>query len=53
MAEKYPVLDKHVFDCEVTSARWDAGSLTWEVQTSKGAYRARVLIPRGGITPRT
>jgi len=53
VAEKYPVLDKHVFDCEVTSARWDAGSLTWEVQTSKGAYRARVLIPRGGITPRT
>lgn len=46
MAEKYRVLDKHVFDCEVTSARWDVGSLTWEVQTSKGAYRARVLAAR-------
>jgi len=48
VAEKYRVLDKHVFDCEVTSARWDAGSLTWEVQTSKGAYRARVLVSAVG-----
>lgn len=48
VAEKYRVLDKNVFDCEVTSARWDAGSLTWEVQTSKGAYRARVLVSAVG-----
>ncbi|MGY2062757.1 flavin-containing monooxygenase, partial [Nocardia gipuzkoensis] len=38
VAERYRVRDKHLFDCEMTGARWNEGESRWEVQTSRGAF---------------
>jgi len=43
-AEKYDVLDKHLFDTEVTSAQWDDGATRWVVQTTRGTFTADVLV---------
>ncbi|HEY2299419.1 MAG TPA: NAD(P)/FAD-dependent oxidoreductase [Jatrophihabitans sp.] len=43
-AEKYGVLDKHLFNTDVTLARWDAETCQWLVDTTNGAFRADVLI---------
>jgi cation diffusion facilitator CzcD-associated flavoprotein CzcO len=43
-AEKYDVLDKHLFDTEVTSAQWDERATRWDVQTTRGSYTADVLV---------
>jgi len=48
VADKYGVLDKHVFDCAVTSARWDADTGAWHVQTTRGPYQATVLVSAVG-----
>ena len=44
VARKYDVLDKHVFNCELLSANWDASAGRWVVETSKGAYTAKILV---------
>ena len=43
-ARKYGVLDKHLFDTEVTQARWDEVEQHWLVDTTNGLFRARVLV---------
>ena len=43
-AAKYRVLDKHLFDTDVTLARWDNDSRRWLVDTTSGAFSANVLI---------
>ena len=43
-AEKYNVLDKHLFDTEVTSAQWDADTEQWLVETTGGAFSADVVV---------
>ncbi len=40
-------LDRHVFDCELTAARWEHGH--WTVDTSKGGYTADVLVTAFGV----
>jgi cyclohexanone monooxygenase len=47
-AEKYKVLDKHLFGTEVTSARWDEARCRWLVDTTNGAFSADVLVPAVG-----
>ncbi|HEY3716960.1 MAG TPA: NAD(P)/FAD-dependent oxidoreductase [Jatrophihabitantaceae bacterium] len=44
VADKYHVLDKFVFDCELLSANWDATARRWVVETSQGAYTAKILV---------
>lgn len=44
VAERYQVLDKAVFDCEVTSARWNDAATYWEVDSSKGRFTADTMI---------
>lgn len=44
VAREYQVLDRHVFNCEMTSACWDGHSAQWQVQTSQGAYTANTVI---------
>jgi cation diffusion facilitator CzcD-associated flavoprotein CzcO len=44
VATKYDVIDKHLFDTEVTLAAWDAGTDTWRVDTTSGNFTADVLV---------
>ncbi len=44
VARKYNVLDKHVFNCEMLAAHWDAGAGRWVVETSTGPYTAKILV---------
>ncbi|MGI8677763.1 MAG: flavin-containing monooxygenase [Jatrophihabitans sp.] len=44
VAAKYGVADKHLFDTEVTLARWDAAADRWLVDTTNGNFSATVLV---------
>ena len=48
VAAKYDVADKHLFDTEVTLAKWDAAARHWRVDTTNGAFRADVLVSAVG-----
>ncbi|WP_067688152.1 flavin-containing monooxygenase [Nocardia jejuensis] len=48
VADKYNVRDKHVFDCDMTGARWNAETARWEIQSSQGAFTADILISAVG-----
>ncbi|PZS34794.1 MAG: 4-hydroxyacetophenone monooxygenase [Pseudonocardiales bacterium] len=43
-ADKYNVLDKHLFNTEVTSAEWDSDAERWSVQTTAGSFTADVVV---------
>jgi cation diffusion facilitator CzcD-associated flavoprotein CzcO len=43
-ARKYGVLDKHLFDTDVTLASWDDGTQQWLVDTTNGTFSADVLV---------
>jgi cyclohexanone monooxygenase len=47
-ARKYGVLDKHLFDTEVTLAQWDTASRQWLVNTTSGDFTADVLVAAVG-----
>ncbi|GAA4477495.1 NAD(P)/FAD-dependent oxidoreductase [Rhodococcus olei] len=44
VSRKYNVLDKHVFNCDVQSARWDADRARWMVETSQGSFVAKFVV---------
>ena len=44
VAVKYDLAGKHLFDTEVTLARWDDGSARWLVDTTNGDFSATVLV---------
>ncbi|HEV7206955.1 MAG TPA: NAD(P)/FAD-dependent oxidoreductase [Jatrophihabitans sp.] len=44
VAAKYDVADKHLFDTEVTLARWDEATSRWLVDTTNGDFSADVLV---------
>ncbi len=44
VARKYNVLDKHVFDSDVTSVRWNEDTSRWDIISSTGAYTAKVVV---------
>jgi len=48
VARKHGVLDRHVFNCEMTSARWNADTAKWEVVTSQGNYTANTVVSAVG-----
>ncbi|MFC9516625.1 flavin-containing monooxygenase [Nocardiaceae bacterium NPDC056970] len=48
VARKYNVLDKHIFGCEVQSARWNDEAAHWEVQTSQGDFVAKIVVAAVG-----
>ncbi|NKY55452.1 flavin-containing monooxygenase [Nocardia flavorosea] len=48
VAEKYNVRDKHVFDCDVTSARWNNDTARWEISSSKGDFTADTIVSAVG-----
>jgi cation diffusion facilitator CzcD-associated flavoprotein CzcO len=47
-ADRFGVRPKIRFRCEVTAAHWDDEACQWELQTSYGPLRARVLIAGAG-----
>ena len=48
VAAKYDVGRKHLFNTEVTLARWDEASHRWLVDTTGGNFSADVLVPAVG-----
>src|SRR4051794_37213028 len=48
VAAKYDVGRKHLFNTEVTSARWDATGRRWLVDTTSGPFSADVLVSAVG-----
>ncbi len=48
IADRYDVRDHHVFGAEVTSATWDDAARRWDVETTAGRFRARVLVSAAG-----
>jgi cyclohexanone monooxygenase len=43
-AQKYGVVDKHLFNTDVTRAAWDEATQRWLVDTTNGGFSANVLI---------
>ncbi|NEW40301.1 NAD(P)/FAD-dependent oxidoreductase [Nocardia cyriacigeorgica] len=48
VAKKYNVLDKHIFDCDVTGARWNNDTAQWEITSSKGNFTADTVVSAVG-----
>ncbi|HZU46797.1 MAG TPA: NAD(P)/FAD-dependent oxidoreductase [Mycobacterium sp.] len=48
VARDAKVLDRHLFGCVVTKARWQPDHSRWELLTSHGAFTADVLIAAFG-----
>ncbi|MGW0172454.1 flavin-containing monooxygenase [Rhodococcus sp. NPDC003322] len=48
VSRKYNVLDKHVFDCDVRSAHWNADRSRWIVESSRGTFAAKIVITAVG-----
>jgi cation diffusion facilitator CzcD-associated flavoprotein CzcO len=46
--DRYDVRRHCVFGADVTSARWDDAARRWQVRTTAGDFRARVLISAAG-----
>ncbi|WP_194815277.1 NAD(P)/FAD-dependent oxidoreductase [Nocardia sp. XZ_19_385] len=48
VAERYDVLDKHLFNCDVTSARWNTETALWEIESSQGSFTADTVVSAVG-----
>ncbi|MDT4949108.1 MAG: hypothetical protein QOJ37_1703 [Pseudonocardiales bacterium] len=48
VAAKYNIGDKHLFNTEVTVARWEAAANRWLVDTTGGEFSADVLVSAVG-----
>ncbi|MGY1687979.1 flavin-containing monooxygenase [Geodermatophilus sp. SYSU D00867] len=47
-ADRFDVRRHCVFGAEVTAARWDDADRRWDVETTAGRFRARVLVSAAG-----
>lgn len=48
VVRKFRLADNHVFGCEVLSSRWNEEAARWELETTKGAFTADVVIAAFG-----
>lgn len=48
VSRKYRVLDKHVFNCDVQSARWNPDTSRWVVETTQGTFVAKIVVSAVG-----
>ncbi|QIS15326.1 flavin-containing monooxygenase [Nocardia arthritidis] len=48
VAKRHRVLDKHIFDCDVTAARWNDAAAHWEIESSQGSFTAETVISAVG-----
>lgn len=48
VARKYNVMDKHVFNSDVTSVTWNEDTHRWDIVASTGEYTAKVVVTAVG-----
>ncbi|MBF6228961.1 NAD(P)/FAD-dependent oxidoreductase [Nocardia abscessus] len=48
VSKRYDVRDKHIFDCDVTSARWNNETSHWEIESTKGSFTADTVVSAVG-----
>lgn len=48
VSKRYDVRDKHIFDCDVTSARWNDETALWEIESTKGSFTANTVVSAVG-----
>ncbi|WP_181719321.1 flavin-containing monooxygenase [Nocardia gipuzkoensis] len=48
VSKRYDVRDKHIFDCDVTSARWNNEASRWEIESTKGSFTADTVVSAVG-----
>ncbi|WP_433629384.1 flavin-containing monooxygenase [Nocardia sp. CA-120079] len=48
VAREYNVLDKHLFNCDVTAARWNNATNLWHIESSKGSFTADTVVSAVG-----
>ena len=48
VAKQYNVLDKHLFNCDVTHARWNNATNLWHIESSQGSFTANTLVSAVG-----
>ncbi|OLT33584.1 4-hydroxyacetophenone monooxygenase [Rhodococcus sp. CUA-806] len=48
VARKYKVMDKHVFNSDVTSATWNEDTHRWDIVASTGTYTAKIVVTAVG-----
>ncbi|WP_431971961.1 flavin-containing monooxygenase [Nocardia sp. bgisy134] len=49
IADRYGVRDKHIFDCAMTAARWNDADSRWEIDTTRGAFTADIVVSAAGV----
>ncbi|MEU2041346.1 flavin-containing monooxygenase [Nocardia niwae] len=48
VSKRYDVRDKHIFDCDVTSARWNNETARWDIESTKGRFTADTVVSAVG-----
>ncbi|WP_433601569.1 flavin-containing monooxygenase [Nocardia sp. CA-135953] len=48
VAREYNVLDKHLFNCDVTAARWNNATNLWHIESTKGSFTADTVVSAVG-----
>ncbi|MFE9327942.1 flavin-containing monooxygenase [Nocardia sp. NPDC052278] len=48
VAREYNVLDKHLFNCDVTAARWNNATNLWHIESTKGSFTAETVVSAVG-----
>ncbi|GAA5042162.1 flavin-containing monooxygenase [Nocardia callitridis] len=48
VSKQHRVLDKHIFDCDVTSVRWNAEASQWEIKSTQGEFTADTVVSAVG-----
>ncbi|MEU7628374.1 NAD(P)/FAD-dependent oxidoreductase [Nocardia sp. NPDC049220] len=44
VSQRYGVRDRHIFDCDVTSARWNNDRSVWEIESTQGSFTADTVV---------
>ncbi|MFD3506248.1 flavin-containing monooxygenase [Nocardia sp. NPDC058666] len=48
VAQRFDVLDHHIFDCDVQSIRWNNDTAQWDISTSEGEFTADTVVSAVG-----
>ncbi|WP_063047205.1 flavin-containing monooxygenase [Nocardia pseudovaccinii] len=48
VAREYNVLDKHLFNCDVTAARWNNATNMWHIESTRGSFTADTVVSAVG-----